>query len=130
MEKVLKYLMIGILALLVIGFVTSYFFMNSNVKKIRQNMEQMEKNLQQSINAVDFSKQLIDSLQKTMIQFKGYVTDMKLQVDKLEQQRKVNDQKFKQQYDSINKKLHKLIGDVNALSDDIKDISIEDIHKH
>ena len=80
MERPVKIILFIIVAIALINLVTT-LFSNSNLKGIKQNLEEAKRSADSALVELKFSKSRLDSIKADIVVFKSYIDNVQKRVE-------------------------------------------------
>jgi hypothetical protein len=100
MERPVKIILYIITAILVINLLISLFG-NSNIRSIRQDLEQAKRHSDSALNELRFSKAKLDSIRTDMVIFKAYIDRVETIVSLNDAEKRFREEKDSKKRDSL-----------------------------
>src|SRR5947208_2235201 len=119
MEKPVKIILFVIVAIALINLATT-LFSNSNLKGIRQNLEEAKRSADSALVELQFSKSKLDSIKADMLVFKSYINNVQKRAELNDAEKRVREEKDQVKVDSIKKSIQQLRNEI--ASDSLPDI--------
>ncbi|HEX2936209.1 MAG TPA: hypothetical protein VHO72_12725 [Bacteroidales bacterium] len=119
MEKQLKVILYIVIAFLVIDLGYDFFF---GTRQIKRKIDKIEKQLDGTINDLNKSMMVADSLHQSVQRLRLFINDAQSRAEVLDLERRLNDQDFRNKRDSINRRLTELYKKLNITGKEIRDI--------
>ena len=114
--KIILYIIVGIV---IINFFFT-FFDNSNIRGIRQNLEEAKRSTDSALQEVKFSQDKLDSIMSDVAVFKVYINNVQKTVALADAEKRVKEEKNVTKVAEIKK-------NIEELKDDIKNDSLPPI---
>ena len=114
--KIILYIIVGIV---IINFFFTFFY-NSNIRGIRQNLEEAKRSTDSALQEVKFSQDKLDSIMSDVAVFKVYINNVQKTVALADAEKRVKEEKDVTKVAEIKK-------NIEELKDDIKDDSLPPI---
>lgn len=102
--KIILYIIVGILAINLL----MTLFGNSNIKSIRQNLEEARRSSDSALKELQFSQQRLDSIKSDMNLFKAYINRIENTVSLNDAEKRLKEEKNRRAADSIRVVIDKL----------------------
>lgn len=126
MERPIKIILYIIVGILVINLLMTLFG-NSNVKSIRQDLEQARRSSDSALNELRFSQQRLDSISSDMNLFKAYIDRIENTVSVNDAEKRLKEEKNSRIADSLRKEIQRRRQELAA--DTLPDIEITPLHQ-
>jgi hypothetical protein len=107
MEKPVKIILFIIVAIALINLATT-LFSNSNLKGIKQNLEEAKRSADSALIELQFSKSKLDSIKADMLVFKSYINNVQKRVELSDAEKRVREEKDQGKVDSIKQTIQQL----------------------
>ena len=127
MEKVLKILVIILIALLGINLIKGFFGENNNLNDAIDKINQSQQKLDSSLMQINYARTRIDSIRNDMEVFKQYVKDIQGRVEILDLENRKSLADYRKHRDSLQNRLKDLYTNVDTTADNLPDIKDRDL---
>ena len=107
MEKPIKIILYIIVGIALINLATT-LFSNSNLKGIRQNLEQAKRSADSALLELQFSKSRLDSIRADIVVFKAYINNVQKRVELNDAEKRLREERDQDKADSIKQSIQQL----------------------
>jgi HAMP domain-containing protein len=123
-----KFKNIAIVLILVIVAIALYqtFAANSNLQNAIIKLDNTKKKLDSASSEIRYSKERVDSLQQNFARFSAYIKDVQGRLERMDLEKRVNEQAFLAKRDSIRTRLKELSKTVELTGQDLPEVPIID----
>jgi chromosome segregation ATPase len=101
-------------------------FSNSNVKGIRQDLQQAKRSADSALNELQFSRQRLDSIKADMNVFKAYIDRIETTVTLNDEKKRLGEERDAKKRDSLQKEIQR--HEAELATDTVPDIHIVSTH--
>lgn len=105
------------------------FVANSNLKKAIETLDDTNRKLDAASGEIRYSKERVDSLQQNFSRFSAYIKDVQGRLERMDLEKRVNEQAFQAKRDSIRIRLKELNKSVDLTGEDLPEVTIIDSKK-
>lgn len=119
MDKQLKIILYIIAVFLVFDLGYDFFF---GTRQIKKKIDRIEMRLDGTINDLNKSMMLADTLQQSVRRLRVFIDDVQSRAEVLDLERRLNDQDFRLKRDSINNRLNELYKKLKITGRIVQDI--------
>ena len=111
MERPVKIILFIIVAIALINLVTT-LFSNSNLKGIKQNLEEAKRSADSALVELKFSKSRLDSIKADIVVFKSYIDNVQKRVELSDTEKRLREEKDQRKVDSLKLNIKQLRTDI------------------
>src|SRR5882762_57953 len=114
--------------ILVIGILILYqvFASNSKLQTAIKTLDGTKKKLDSAALEVKYSKTQVDSLHQSLARFSAYIIDIQGRLERLDLEKRINDQSFHNKRDSIQVRLKELNKTVDLTGEALPEVKVID----
>jgi chromosome segregation ATPase len=128
MEKI-KNILVFIILIIVAVALYQTFIVNSNLRQAINTLDSANKKLDLAAEEISYSKARVDSLQKNFARFSAYIKDVQGRLERMDLEKRINEQAFVAKRDSIRIRLKELNKTVDLTGQDLPEVPIIDTKK-
>ncbi len=111
MERPIKIILFIVVAIALINLVITLFG-NSNLKGIRQNLEEAKRSADSALIELKFSKSRLDSIKADILVFKAYIDNVQKRVELSDTEKRLREEKDQAKVDSLKQSIKLLRIDI------------------